>query len=254
MWHNKKVWQKNRQAGYQRPDKDPSVLRRRKIRKFIAGAIIVLVFYAIIIVKIDRVVCFFEPGINTTSAISAQVNPPKPTPLVSNAFQLGHGLTQMQYAKTDDLEYNKWKNKVVVHLAALGLDFFILHPAMEDCKLTLNETSILCHQIREKMKKLHGIKAASTFVVGVELIPVTQAFEAYLIDNDFKSQLAKSNVSILQLGSLLNSNIDEADFPKNFKINLITEFTRAYQRDDTRIKLYRITRFREKILNYFSIS
>ncbi len=240
---------KHRRLVYRRLD--PFLYRRKQIKRFLIATVAGLVFYTVLIASIDRIVCLFEPGIITTSVVSAQLNASKPTQLISNAFKLGHGLTQIRYAETNDHQYIKWKNKTIVHLVALGIDISIIHEAIDDCKLTLDETIVLRDQIREKMKKLHGVKAASTFVVGVELIPVTQAFESYLKDSDYRNKLAKSNVSILQFGSSLNSNLDEAVFPDDLKIDLVAAYTMTYPKDATQVKLDQIKRFREEILNYF---
>jgi len=171
--------------------------------------------------------------------------------LISNAFKLGRGLTQMRYAETNDHQYIKWRNRTIVHLVALGIDNSVIHAAIDDCKLTLDETIVLRDQIREKIKKLHGVEAASTFVLGVELIPVTRAFELYLRDSEYRNILVKNNVSILQLASLLNANLDEAVFPDDLKIDLVAAYSRTYPKDATQIKLDQIKRFREEILNYF---
>ena len=230
---------------------DPFLYRRKQIKRFLIATVAGLVFYTVVIANIDRIVCLFEPEIVTTSAVSAQLNASNPTPLISNAFKLGHGLTQIRYAETNDHQYIKWRNRTIVHLVALGIDISIIHEAIDDCKLTLDETIVLRDQIREKLKKLHGIKAASTFVVGVELIPVTRAFEFYLKDSEYRNILAKSNMSILQFGSLLNANLDEAVFPDDLKIDLVAAYTMTYPKDATQVKLDRIKRFREEILNYF---
>ena len=230
---------------------DPFLYRRKQIKRFLIATVAGLVFYTVVIANIDRIVCLFEPEIVTTSAVSAQLNASNPTPLISNAFKLGHGLTQIRYAETNDHQYIKWRNRTIVHLVALGIDISIIHEAIDDCKLTLDETIVLRDQIREKLKKLHGIKAASTFVVGVELIPVTRAFELYLKDSEYRNILAKSNMSILQFGSLLNANLDEAVFPDDLKIDLVAAYTKTYPKDATQVKLDRIKRFREEILNYF---
>ncbi len=230
---------------------DPFLYRRKQIKRFLIATVAGLVFYTVVIANIDRIVCLFEPEIVTTSAVSAQLNASNSTPLISNAFKLGHGLTQIRYAETNDHQYIKWRNRTIVHLVALGIDISIIHEAIDDCKLTLDETIVLRDQIREKLKKLHGIKAASTFVVGVELIPVTRAFELYLKDSEYRNILAKSNMSILQFGSLLNANLDKAVFPDDLKIDLVTAYSKTYPKDATQIKLDRIKRFREEILNYF---
>ena len=145
------------------------VYRRKKNRGFVVATVAGLAFFAVFIASIDRIVYLFEPEIVTTSTVSAQLDSSKPTQLISNAFKLGHGLTQIRYAETNDHQYIKWKNQTIVRLVALGIDISIIHEAIDDCKLTLDETIVLRDQIREKMKKLHGVKAASTFVVGVEL-------------------------------------------------------------------------------------
>ena len=251
MLISKKAWLKNRQVGYRRKDSDPSVRRRKKIRKRILWAVAGLVLYIVTIGYIDRIIFLFEPEISTTSAFSAQLDASNPSPLILSAFKLGHGLTQLQYAETDDHQYMKWRNRTIVHLVALGLDISVIHEAIDDCNLTLDETIVLRDQIREKMKKLHGVKAASTFVVGVELIPVTQAFESYLKDSDYRNKLAKSNVSILQFGSSLNSNLDEAVFPDDLKIDLVAAYSKTYPKDAAQVKLDQIKRFREEILNFF---
>ena len=123
----------------------------------------------------------------------------------------------MRYAETNNHQYIKWRNRTIVHLVALGIDISVIHEAIDDCKLTLDETIVLRDQIRKKIKKLHGVKAASTFVLGVELIPVTRAFELYLKDSEYRNKLSKSNVSILQLSSSLNANLDEAGISGRFK-------------------------------------
>ncbi len=228
-----------------------SLYRRKKIKRLVVATVLGLAFYTVFIASIDKIVYLFEPEIVTTSAVSAQLNASKPTQLISNAFKLGHGLTQIRYAETNDHQYIKWKNQTIVRLVALGIDISIIHEAIDDCKLTLDETIVLRDQIREKMKKLHGVKAASTFVVGVELLPVTQAFELYFRDSEYRNILVKNNVSILQLASLLNANLDEAVFPDDLKIDLVAAYSRTYPKDATRIKLDQIKRFREEILNYF---
>ena len=230
---------------------DPAVRRRKKIRKFVLATVAGLVFYAIVIANIGKIACLFEPGIVATSTVHAQSNSSNPTPLISNAFKLGHELTQMRYAETNDHQYIKWRNRTIVHLVALGINNSVIHAAIDDCKLTLDETIVLRDQIREKIKKLHGVEAASTFVLGVELIPVTRAFELYLRDSEYRNILVKNNVSILQLASFLNANLDEAVFPDDLKIDLVAAYSRTYPKDATQIKLDQIKRFREEILNYF---
>ena len=249
MWISKKAGQKNRQVGYRRVD--PSVRHRKKIRKRILWTVASLFLYIVTIAYIDRIVFLFEPEISTTSEFSAQLDALNPSPLILNAFKLGHGLTQLRYAETDDHQYIKWRNRTISHLIALGINTSVIHEAIADSILTLDETIVLRDQIQKKINKLHGVKAASTFVVGVELIPVTRAFELYLEDGEYRSRLAKSNVSLLQLGSLLNANLDEAVFPDNLKIDLIAAYTKTYPRDATQVKLGQIMRFREEILNYF---
>ena len=249
MGISKNAGNKHRRSTSRR--KDPFLYRRKKIKRLVVATVAGLVFYTVLIASIDRIVYLFEPGIITASAVSAQLNSSKPTQLISNAFKLGHGLTQMRYAETTDHQYIKWKNQTIVHLVALGIDTSVLHVAIDDGKLTLDETIVLRDQIRAIIEKLHGEKAASTFAVGVELIPVTQAFESYLKDSDYRNKLAKSNVSILQFGSLLNSNLDEAVFPDDLKIDLITVYSKTYPKDATEVKLDQIKRFREEILNYF---
>ena len=227
------------------------VFRRKKNRGFIVATFAGLVFFTVLFARFERIVYLFEPELVTTSTVPAQLDPSKSTPLISNAFKLGHGLTQMRYAETNDHQYIKWKNQTIVHLVALGIDTSVLHVAIDDGNLTLDETIELRDQIQEKIKKLHGEKAASTFVVGVELIPVTRAFESYLKDSEYSNKLAKSNVSILQFGSLLNANLDEAVFPDDLKIDLVTTYSETYPKEATQVKLDRIKRFREEILNYF---
>jgi len=224
-----------------------SLYRKKKIKRLVVATVLGLAFYTVFIASIDKIVYLFEPELIKTSTVHAQLDASKPTQLISNAFKLGHGLTQIRYAETNDHQYIKWKNQTIVHLVALGLDVSIIHEAIDDCKLTLDETIVLRDQIREKMKKLHGVKAASTFVVGVELIPVTRAFELYLKNSEYRNILAKSNMSILQFCSSLNANIDAAVFPDDLKIDLVA----AYPKDATQIKLDQIKRFREEILNYF---
>jgi len=230
---------------------DPFLHRRKKIRKFVLVTVVALALYTVLIASIDRIISLFEPEIVTTSAVSAQLDPSNPSQLISNAFKLGHELTQMRYAETNDHQYIKWRNRTIVHLVALGIDISVIHEAIDDCKLTLDETIVLRDQIREKIKKLHGVEAASTFVLGVELIPVTRAFELYLKDSEYRNKLSKSNVSILQLSSSLNANLDEAVFPDDLKIDLVTAYTQTYPEDATQVKLDQIKRFREEILNYF---
>ena len=58
-------------------------------------------------------------------------------------------------------------------------------------------------------------------------------------------------MSILQFGSLLNANLDEAVFPDDLKIDLVTIYSETYPKEATQVKLDRIKRFREEILNYF---
>ena len=240
---------KHRRLVYRRID--PFLQRRKKIRRFLVATVVALTFYTVLIASIDRIVCLFEPEIVTPSAVSAQLGASNPTPLISNAFKLGHELTQMRYAETNDHQYIKWRNQTIVHLVALGIDISVIHEAIDDCKLTLDETIVLRDQIQEKIKKLHGLKAAATFVVGVELIPVTRAFESYLTDNEYRNIFAKSNMSILQFSSLLNANLDEAVFPDDLKIDLVTAYSKTYPKDATQVKHERIKRFREEILNYF---
>ena len=224
-----------------------SLYRKKKIKRLVVTTVLGLAFYTVFIASIDKIIYLFEPELVKTSTVHAQLDASKPTQLISNAFKLGHGLTQIRYAETNDHQYIKWKNQTIVHLVALGLDVSIIHEAIDDCKLTLDETIVLRDQIREKMEKLHGVKAASTFVVGVELIPVTRAFELYLKNSEYRNILAKSNMSILQFCSSLNANIDEAVLPDDLKIDLVA----AYPKDATQIKLDQIKRFREEILNYF---
>jgi hypothetical protein len=240
---------KHRRLIYRRID--PFLHRRKKIRKFVLVTVVALALYTVLIASIDRIISLFEPEIVTTSAVSAQLDPSNPSQLISNAFKLGHELTQMRYAETNDHQYIKWRNRTIVHLVALGIDVSVIHDAIDDCKLTLDETIVLRDQIREKIKKLHGVEAASTFVLGVELIPVTRAFELYLKDSEYRNKLSKSNVSILQLSSSLNANLDEAVFPDDLKIDLVTAYTQTYPEDATQVKLDQIKRFREEILNYF---
>ena len=83
--------------------------RRRKTKGFIVLTVAGLAFFTVFIASIDRIVYLFEPEIVTTSAVSAQLDSSKPTQLISNAFKLGHGLTQMRYAETNDHKYIKWK-------------------------------------------------------------------------------------------------------------------------------------------------
>ncbi len=126
--------------------------RRKKTNKgFIVLTVAGLAFFTVFI-GIDRIVYLFEPEIVTTSTASAQLDSSKPTQLISNAFKLGHGLTQMRYAETNDHQYIKWKNRMIVHLVALGIDISVIHEAIDDCKLTLDETIVLRDQIREKIK------------------------------------------------------------------------------------------------------
>ena len=58
-------------------------------------------------------------------------------------------------------------------------------------------------------------------------------------------------MSILQLSSSLNANLDEAVLPGDLKIDLVTAYTQTYPEDATQVKLDQIKRFREEILNYF---
>ena len=228
-----------------------SLYRKKKIKRLVVATVLGLAFYTVFIASIDKIVYLFEPELVKTSTVHAQLDASKPTQLISNAFKLGHGLTQIRYAETNDHQYIKWKNQTIVHLVALGIDTSVLDVAIDDGKLTLDETIVLRDQVREKMKNLYGVKAASTFIVGVELIPVTRAFESYLKDSEYGNKLAKNNVSILQFGSLLNANLDEAVFPDDLKIDLVIAYSKTYPKDATQIKLDRIKRFREEILNYF---
>ena len=250
IWNFNKAWQKNHQTVYRRID--PSVRRRQKIRKRVLWAVAGLLFYIFAIVFIDRIVFLFGPDISATSVFSAQLDGSNPTPLISNAFKLGNGLTQLRYAATNELNRIKWRNRAVVHLAALGIDYSVIQEAIDDSILTLDEMMILRDRIREKMVRLHGTKVASTFVAGVELIPVTRAFELYLRDSEYRDNLAKSDVSIFQLGSLLNSNLKEAVLPNDLKINLVTAYTQTHAKETSPEELIdQIKRFREGILNYF---
>ena len=227
---------------------DPFLYRRRKIRRFAIAMVTGLAIYSILIASVDRIVSLFEPD---TSNVSAQLDNSKPTPLISNAFKLGHALTQMRYAESNDLQYIKWRNRAFVHIVALGLDISVMHEAIDDSKLTLDETIVLRDQIREKIRELCGVNAAATFVVGVELIPVTRAFESYLMDSEYRSHLAKGNVSILQVGSLLNMNLDEAVLPENLKIDLVDAYSATPPMESAQVKVDCIRRFREDILNFF---
>jgi hypothetical protein len=240
---------KHRRLAYRRID--PFLLRRKKIRRLVLATVAGLALYTVVIANIGRIACLFVPEIVTPRAVSAQSGASNPTPLISNAFKLGHGFTQMRYAETNDHHYIKWRNRTIVHLAALGIDRSVIQEAIDDGKLTLEETIVLRDQIREKMKKLHGVKTASTFVMGVELIPVTRAFELYLKDSEYRNTLVKSNVSILQLGSSLQANLDEAVFPSDLKIDLVTAHSQTTPKDATQVKLDRIKRFREEILKYY---
>lgn len=250
-WIFNKARLKNHQTGYRRLDPDPSVLRRKKIRKRILWAAAGLVFYIVTIASSGRIIFLFEPEISTTHAFSTQLSAFTPGPSIFNAYKLGHGLTQLRYAETDAHQYIKWRNRTVAQLVALGIDVSVIQEAIDDSILTLDETIVLRDQLQAKLKKLHGAKVASAFVVGVELIPATRAFELYLKDNGYRNLLAKSNVSILQLGSLLNANLDAALFPKNLKIDLVAAYAKTYPEDTTQSKLGQIMRFRGEILNYF---
>jgi len=146
MWISKKAGQKNRQVGYRRVD--PSVRRRKKIRKRILWTVASLFLYIVTIAYIDRIVFLFEPEISTTSESLAQLDDFNPSPLILNAFKLGHGLTQLRYAETDDHQYIKWRNRTIAHLVALGINTSIIHEAIADCILTLDETIVLRDQIR----------------------------------------------------------------------------------------------------------
>ena len=227
------------------------VIRRKKNRGFIVATFASLAFFSVLIAKIDRIIDWLDPYPVRTSSVYAQLDPSKPTPSISNAFKLGHGLTQMRYAETNDLQYIKWKNQTIAYLVALGINTSVLYEVIDDGKLGLDETIVLRDKIRKIIEKLHGEKAASTFVIGVELIPVTGAVESYLVDSEYRNKLAKSKVSIHQFCSIFNTNLDKAVFPDSLKMDLVAAYSETYPRDDIQIKLDRIKRFREEILNYF---
>ena len=237
--------------GYQRRDPDPAVVRRKKIRNRILWAAAGVVLYLCTITFIDKITFLCEPEISANSAFSAQSDAFSPSPLILNAFKLGHGLTQLRYAESNDHQYIKWRNRTIAHLVALGINVSVIHEAIDDSILTLDEAIILRDQIHVKIKDLHGATAASTFIVGAELIPATRAFKLYLNDGKYRNKLDGINVSILQLGSLLNANLDEAALPSDLKKDLIAAYTKTYPKDAVQVKLIQITRFREEILHYF---
>ena len=227
------------------------VFRRKKKRGRNIATIAGLVFFIVLIARIDKIIGWFEPGFAARSTAPIQLDASGSNPLITNAFKLGHGLTQLQYSETDDLQYIKWRNRTITHLVALGIKISIIHKAIDDGKLSPDETAVLRDQIHEKILNRHGKKAASTFLVGAELFPVTQAIESYIKDEGYREKLAKSNVSIHQFGSLLNTNLDQAEFPNNLKIDLASTSSEPNAQDSKQSKLDRVKKFREDVINYF---
>jgi len=148
---------------------------------------------------------------------SAVVKPSGPSLLMSNAFKSGHSLSKLYDAGASNQEFQLWKNRTEAHLEGLGIEPVILGKSMDDEEFSRDEFVLLRDQLRAKIEAQHGINAAATFVIGADIVNATQTFESYLTDADFRKALAKNNVSILEFGFSINSNINEAVFPKELK-------------------------------------
>lgn len=238
--------------GKQIPIKQPRLSYfTKKAKMIIVILIATLAIIAGVITNVSTIISFFNIKPKTRASNSAPIDSSTPTLLISNAFKAGYSITQMQDAATSEQLFIIWKNRTEAHLEGLDIDPAIMQDATHDSELTPNETILLRDQIYSKIEARHGVGPASTFVLGADLVPTTRAFESYLTDREYRQRLAESNVSILQLGFSINSNINEAVFPDKLKQNWVSIYFKTYVGDGTPEQLERIKTFRESILDYF---
>lgn len=180
---------------------------------------------------------------------------PTPSPaekrVILNAFRAGYELSQLREVLASKEAFGLWKNRAAAHLEGLGVASEILRDVAANQEFTPVSAILLRDQVRSKIEALHGEKAASTFVIGADLVPTTRAFEQYLTDGEYRQALAASNVSIFEFGTSINANISDAVFPDELKKAWIKVYVGTYAGDGTPEQLERIRVFRRSIVDHF---
>lgn len=171
--------------------------------------------------------------------------------LLINAFKAGYTISQMLVQPGDGNNFTIIRHRAEAHLEGLAVEPSVLNEYVADNLLTKDEVVVLRDQIHSKVEAKYGDQVAATFIIGTDLIPMTDAFTSYLTDREFRLALQKANISVLALGISINSNINNAYFPQEIKKRWVHIYTSVLTGDGTPESLQNIKEFRDDIVDFF---
>lgn len=140
--------------------------------------------------------------------------PERPPPTMSNAFKVGYSLSHLIDPRDSSADVATWGNRAAAHLEGLGLEFGTFREIAEAGSLSRQDYADLVDQLKARIEATHGAAAASTFVVGTELLPVTDALVAHYSDAEYRAGFEGSSRHIGEILRNYNLHVYEAHLPK----------------------------------------
>ena len=168
----------------------------------------------------------------------------------SNAFKAGYCLYKCYESETL-LEFTIWKNRTTIYLEAINIDPEFFLNKIEDSELSLDEKIVIQDQIATQTEIMHGENISSTFIIGADILFTTNAFTNYLSNEEFREELADNGDSIMEYGLSINSNIDDALFPKELKESWTSIYGAVFAGYAFQETFEEISTFQENIVDFF---
>lgn len=175
-----------------------------------------------------------------------------PPPTMSNAFKAGYSLSQLPDAHVSGLEFTKWAHRAEAHLEGLGLDSERLREIADAGTLSSTGYNVLIDQLRTRIEAIHGGAVASTFVVGSELLRVTDALISHASDPEYRATLAAKGVGIGESVRTFNLHVQNAYLPKQVGGDWQPQLKSALNRSgDSRFGVEFAQWYRDSIVAYY---